>query len=111
MEKKHKINKNRDYNRVYSKGRSKACFELVTYVLKNRMKVTRMGITTSKKIGNAVNRNRARRIIREAYRQVKDNVKIGYDIIFVARKKTCEIKMNVVKEKMKYHLEKLGIIE
>ena len=38
---------------------------VVTYVLKNRAGTVRVGITTSKKIGGAVQRNRARRVIRE----------------------------------------------
>ena len=54
-----------------------------------------MGITASKKIGNAVKRNRARRIIREAFRLVQpliaDKTDKRYDFVFVARGKTPEL--------------------
>lgn len=52
-----------------------------------------MGITTSKKIGKAVTRNRARRIIREAYRQLEPSIKPGWDLVLVARSRTPTCKM------------------
>ena len=51
-----------------------------------------MGITTGKKIGNAVKRNRARRIIREAVRALLPEMRSGFDIILVARGKTPYLK-------------------
>lgn len=65
---------------------------MVIYILKNKKGINRAGITTSKKIGKAVMRNRARRIIRESVRQIEDKLPQGYDFIFVARKKTCFLK-------------------
>ena len=90
------LNKNRDFNRLYSRGKSYVTSSLVLYVLKNRQKKVRIGITTSKKIGNAVQRNRARRVIRESCRKIISNVKPGYDIVLVARKKTSQVKCDVV---------------
>ena len=54
------------------------------YYVKNRTGTRRLGITVSKKIGNAVIRNRTRRIIREAYRECQDTLKCGWDIVIVA---------------------------
>ena len=85
------LNKNRDFNRLYSRGKSYVTSSLVLYVLKNRQKKVRIGITTSKKIGNAVQRNRARRVIRESCRKIISNV-----IVLVARKKTSQVKCDVV---------------
>ena len=90
------LNKNRDFNRLYSRGKSYVTSSLVLYVLKNRQKKVRIGITTSKKIGNAVQRNRARRVIRESCRKIISTVKPGYDIVLVARKKTSQVKCDVV---------------
>ena len=58
---------------------------IVTYALKNRLGYTRLGITTSKKIGKAVQRNRARRLIKTAYRNLLPEIAPGYDIVVVAR--------------------------
>lgn len=71
--------------KLYKKGKFIACDYLVAYFLPNRMPVNRFGITAGKKIGNAVERNRAKRIIREAYRQSELKLPIGYDIVVVAR--------------------------
>ena len=111
MDKKTKINKNREYKRIYNRGKSFASPFLVTYAMKNKSRINRVGITTSKKIGNAVRRNRARRVIRAAYRELMKKIKFGYDIVFVARSKTCEVKMNDVLKSMTYHFEKLGVLE
>lgn len=88
---------------------------LVVYYLKNKLGYHRIGVTTSKKIGNAVKRNRARRVIKEAFRYLcKENILLsqpnqGYDIVFVARSKTTKVKMQTVKEAMKLQLLKSDI--
>ncbi len=79
---------NSDFRRAYARGKSYTNPALVMYVRKNRAGSCRIGITASKKIGNAVQRNRARRVIRESFRQIKLPLKSGFDIVFVARTKT-----------------------
>lgn len=69
---------------------------VVIYIRRNNLGKNRIGITTSKKIGNAVKRNRARRIIKEAYRLSEPELKQGYDYVFVARGKTPHVKMMAV---------------
>ena len=61
---------------------------LVLYARPNRLGQNRVGITTGKKLGHAVVRNRARRRLREVYRLNKPCLKQGYDIILVARSRT-----------------------
>ena len=81
------IKENRVFRRLYSRGRYQANPLLVTYALKNRLPYNRYGITASKKIGGAVERNRAKRVIRAAYRQLEPGIPTGWDFIFVARTK------------------------
>lgn len=52
---------------------------------KNGLEYNRIAFLASKKVGNSVERNRARRLIRENYRFLKDDIRQGYDIIFIAR--------------------------
>lgn len=87
---------NREFRAVYSRGGTQVAPQLVTYMRKNRLHRNRVGITASKKIGNAVQRNRARRVIREAYRQIEGELPAGWDIVFVARSRTARIKMGEV---------------
>ena len=55
------LNKNREFTRLYARGKSYVHPHLVLYVAKNRLGVTRVGLTATKKVGGAVQRNRARR--------------------------------------------------
>ena len=68
-----------------------------------------MGITTSKKIGNAVERNRARRIIRAAFRDNLPYLKNGYDFVFVARSRTKHLKSTDSSAIMSKQLSKAGV--
>ncbi len=111
MREKTKINKNREYKKIYNRGKSLASSVIVTFCLKNKNSAVRFGVTTSKKIGNAVKRNRARRVIRAAFSELKNSVKNGYDFIFVARSRTCFVKSGEVLKDMKFHLEKLGALK
>ena len=78
---------NKEFRRLYYQGRYKPHPKVVTYCLKNSQNEARIGITTGKKIGNAVTRNRARRILSAAYRAVEKQLDLkGYDFVFVARK-------------------------
>ncbi len=87
------IKLNHEFQRAYRKGKSHLSKEVVVYVFRNRRAQNcRYGITTSKKIGNAVVRNRARRVIRAAWRALEAEMLPGYDFIFVARAKTAHIK-------------------
>lgn len=100
---------NVDFKRAYYKGRCYVSPALITYVRKNKLNINRIGITTSKKTGIAVKRNRARRIIRSAYACISDELKQGYDMVFVARAKTAELKSGDILLIMQRHLEDAGI--
>lgn len=105
------INRNRDFNRIYAKGKSYVTSKIVIYVQKNRDNETRIGITASKKIGNAVQRNRAKRVIREACREMMLQIKPGYDIVLVARKRTVQVKSGEVKNALTKMLAEANILK
>lgn len=102
---------NKDFRRLYGRGRSYVHPLLVTYVIPNRRGVIRYGITTGKKVGGAVQRNRARRVIEAAMR---DNLRLvdcdGADIVFVARTRTVLAKSHAVAAVMKKHFNECGLI-
>ena len=107
------LKENTDFNRVYYRGKSSAKPALVVYALKNRVGICRVGITTSKKTGNAVERNRSRRIIRAAYQSVFRNYEIAgnYDFVFVSRSKTKYLKSPQVEKSMVECMKTLGVIK
>lgn len=100
------LKRNKDFRRLYSKGKSFVSPILVTYVSKNKVGYLRVGITTSKKVGKAVQRNRSRRIIREAFYQIDLPNNTGFDIVFVARGKTPFVKTSDIFKVMEKHLIK-----
>lgn len=104
------LKENKDFRRLYYRGKSDASSCLVTYVMKSRLGRTRVGITSGKKIGNAVKRNRARRLIRAAFTEYEDRLNGDYDIVFVARTKTAQVKMQEVQKQMEDQLKKLGAL-
>ena len=112
MQKYLSLNENKDFRRTYHRGKSCAKPALVVYSVKNRVGVCRVGITVSKKIGNAVERNRSRRIIRAAFRNIMSTreTKGSYDIVFVARTKTKFLKSTQVEKSMLEALSQVGVI-
>ena len=104
------ICENRDFRRIYARGRSFVTPVLVVYVIKNRGRGLRVGITTSKKTGNAVKRSRSRRVIREAVRALAPRIRDGYDLVLVARGKTPFVKSTQVQEALEQQLEKAGLL-
>lgn len=104
------LKENRDFSRLYHKGKCFVSPVLVTYIMKNKSNNLRFGITTGKKTGNAVKRSRSRRIIRAAYYELYSNIKPGYDFVFVARGKTPFVKSSDIKEAMKKAFSEAGLL-
>lgn len=91
-----KIKENRDFRRAYRIGKSLVCPYAVVYYMKNRTGNIRLGITTGKKIGNAVSRNRAKRVITAAFRACLPHITPGYDFVIVARTRILSVKSTAV---------------
>lgn len=79
------LNRNQDFQRLYHGGAFCSLGAALLYVMPNQLPLNRLGITAGKKVGNAVMRNRAKRIIRAAYAAVEPDMPIGLDIVIVAR--------------------------
>lgn len=103
------LRRNNDFQRAYKRGKSSVHPQVVVYVNKNRVGHTRVGITASKKVGNAVTRNRARRVIVNALRQVMPQNAGPYDIVLVARGQTPTLKSWRLEPTLRKLLQKHGI--
>ena len=118
------ITENHLYQKAYRKGNRKSSSTLGVFVLKDRrasllqkqhplkIRVNRIGISASKKVGGAVQRNRAKRVIREAYRQIdrEIGVKTGYLIVITPYPKAAEVKMQDVKRDLRSCLARLEML-
>ena len=98
------IKKDKEFRFLFRKGDSIVTDAFVCYARENKRRVNRIGIVTGKKVGNAVKRSRARRVIREAFRLIdpllREKTQKRYDFIFVARAKTPAMKSTGVYRQM-----------
>ena len=74
------------FRQVRSEGKSWTTHLIVLNVLPNQQNYNRVGISVSRRVGNAVCRNRVRRRIREAVRSYFDVINTGWDLVIVARR-------------------------
>ncbi len=106
-----KLKENYDFRRVYNKGKSFVCPYFVVYVNKTKRGYSRLGITVSKKIGNAVKRNRAKRLITAAFGTVFPKITQGFDFVIVARTRILDVKSTVVTANLLKILQTNGVID
>lgn len=109
------------YNKAYRQGKHFFGRYICIYVLKDthakllqrshpqRLLVNRFGISVSKKIGTAVKRNRAKRIIRAAYAPLQDKLKKGYLIVVSAKPEIEGKKAQEIESEMRYAVKKLDM--
>ncbi len=102
-----KLRKTREFVKVYRKGKSVVTKNIVMYYKKNGNNINRIGISVSKKVGKAVVRNRVKRLIKEAFRELNINT-VGYDIVFVARVRSKDANMKIVIRDMQNLVKKLN---
>ena len=104
------LRKQSDFSRVYKQGKSKGSRFAVILYRRNGLKFTRTAFVSSKKVGNSVERNRSRRLMKAAYRAFEPDIKSGYDIVFVARAAIKGCKEKEVEKQLKKTLEGAGIL-
>jgi ribonuclease P protein component len=112
MHKQHRLAKREDFNKVFRFGKSVANQQFVLYHLaKPEHKFFRLGVSVSKKIGNAVIRNRLRRIMKEIVRLHKDSIVLTADFILIARKPIAQMSYHEIESCMIHVLKKANLFE
>lgn len=104
------VKENREFRRIYRKGRSAVSPCMVVYCQKNKQGRSRLGVTVSTKLGHAVVRNRVRRRLREIYRLNLNGMEPGYDVILVARVRAAHTTYQKLEREYLSLLKKLSLL-
>ncbi len=108
MKKELRVKKNKEFQEAFQKGQSFANRQFVVYSLKKEgQEDFRIGLSVSKKIGNAVTRNQIKRYIRQAVFELSDQIVSGNDYVIIARKPAADMDFFEVKKSLT-HVFKVG---
>ena len=118
------ICENHLYAKAYAKGQKQVMTTVVVYVLRDykagllqkqhpqKKRINRIGLTVTKKLGSAVQRNRVKRILREGYRALekKTPVKNGYLIVLAARHAALRAKSTQIEQDISKAFSAMGML-
>lgn len=87
--------------------------QISIFYIKTNMPINFLGIAVSKKAGNSVYRNKVKRLIRENYRLLEDNIRVGYSFVILFNKNIDKknIDFNIIKKDMENIFNKANILE
>ncbi len=111
MLKKDVLRRQSDFSAIYNKGKSLGSRYVVLFYKRNNLTYNRLGFLASKKVGNSVVRNRARRLMKESFRHMSHKLGMGFDIILIARVNIKDVKCQEVEKSMRYLFKKAGMME
>lgn len=99
------LKKNKEFQNIYNFGEKSFGKYSLIFFKENKKNINRLGFVVSKKTGNAVCRNRLKRLFREYYRLNNQKIKKGYDLIFIAKRTAGEKFKTLSFEEMKKDLD------
>ena len=104
------LRRKKDFSAIYNKGKSIGERYVVLFYRKNGLAYNRTAFLASKKVGNSVRRNRARRLMKESYRELEADLEKGFDFIWIARNTIINLKCADVKKSMEAAMRKSGTL-
>lgn len=111
MKKAYRLKKDFDFQRVFKKGRSVANRQLVLYVYPKPEQVHfRVGLSVGKRIGNAVTRNRIKRLLRQALLELEDQINHEFDFVLIAREDILTKNLEEIKKSILHVMKLAGIL-
>ena len=112
MKKDFRVKKNKEFQDAFKNGKSVANRQFVVYVLKKQDQENfRIGLSVSKKIGNAVVRNQVKRYVRQSFHELQDRIHSGNDYIIIARKPVAEMGMHDIKKSLEHVLKVAKVLK
>ncbi|OEU77698.1 MAG: ribonuclease P protein component [Desulfuromonadales bacterium C00003107] len=100
------LRKSSDFQRVRQGGKRWHSSNFIIVVLHRSNSLTRLGLTVSRKVGGAVQRNRVKRLLREFFRNHINRLPIGVDISIIAKIGAADINYSLICEELRFLVEK-----
>ncbi|MEG0260116.1 MAG: ribonuclease P protein component [Lysinibacillus sp.] len=105
MKKRQRVKKNEDFQKIFKKGKSFANRQFVVYCLpKEGQTELRIGLSVSKKLGNAVTRNQIKRYVRQSILELKEDIRKDMDYVIIARYPAATMNFHEVKGSLQHVL-------
>jgi len=111
MNSKQRIKKNAEFQTIFKRGKSVANRQFVVYCLEKEEDYYRVGLSVSKKVGNAVVRNRIKRYIRQTFLEIHDQVHRNMDYIIIARNPAAKLDFHETKKSLEHVLKIAKVIK
>ncbi|MGE5220881.1 MAG: ribonuclease P protein component [Omnitrophica WOR_2 bacterium] len=111
MKRRFRLSSSSDYQRVRRKGKSYAHPLIVLIVLPNELEKSRFAVSAGRSVGNAVQRNRAKRLLRESLRPHIPDITSGRDILLLARHAILEASFQEIQAALNVLLRRSHLLE
>lgn len=112
MRKEFRVKKNKEFQEIFQKGKSVANRQFVLYSLKKKdQEHFRIGLSVSKKLGNAVTRNQIKRYIRQVFHELEEQIHNDIDFVIIARKPVVEMDFFEIKQSLTHVLRLARVVK
>lgn len=106
-----RITEEHEYKAVIKRGKLVAGKAFKAYLLVGKELDRKAGFIAGKAVGGACERNRAKRVLKEAYRRLKPNLEPkGFKIVFIAKQASAHLKSHEIRQEMAEKFEKIGLL-
>ncbi len=110
MQRKFRLTRSDEFQRVRRTGKSHAGPLIVLITQANQSSSSRVGIVAGRTVGNAVHRNRAKRLLREAIRPLLPALATGWDLVLIARPELSTASLDQTRSALHVLLRRAGLI-
>lgn len=112
MQKEYRLRRRSDFRRTFRMGTSVANRQFVVYRRTRKEEgPVRIGISVSRKVGNAVTRNRIKRLVKEITRQWVDSLPPRTDLVLIARRPTADMDYHQMQSSLRHVMKKAQLFE
>ena len=97
---KQNLKNKKEFGLVFSAGKKKVGKYIIVYMMPKKQGKNRLGVIVKKNIGNAVQRNRIKRVLREVWRNKGEQFISGHDVVILAKRRIIEVSFQDIESEL-----------